>query len=136
MFDRILQIIDKCSSETFPKQLVDDALMVYFDKGTLPAEQFLITTKNLSPAQATELVSSIEKENNRLNKQALLINSIGFSAAFILLVFALIMNGYFSMIVYGTVAIAWGLALRKSVNRYRNAKKKARETERERGLQA
>jgi hypothetical protein len=128
MFDRILQIIDKCSNEKFPKQVVDDALMIYFKKGRAASEQFLINTKNFSPVQATELVSSVENENNRINKQALLINSIGLSASSILLIFAVIMNGYFSMIVYSALAILWGMILRKSVRRYINAKKKARET--------
>jgi len=124
MFDRILQIIDKCSNEKFPKQLVDDALMVYFEKGRTASEQFLVATKNLSSPQATELVSSIEKENQRLNIQALLINSIFFVLMLILLFFALMGYGYFFIAVYGSGAILWGMAWKRAFARYIKGRRK------------
>ena len=118
MFDRFLQIIDKCSSEKFERKTVDETVEIYFRKNASEAEKYLTSTKKWPAEQAVELVRRIEKENNYLNRQALLINGIFSFLVTGLFTLSIVSGFYVSAIILGIPAIAWVLALKKSIVRY------------------
>ena len=117
MFDRILTIINNCTTENFDRQTVDHALSIYFGQGPLKSERFLIDTKNYSREQAIELVSSIEKENNRLNKQAVLINTIFLLLTLTCFIGSLLSYSYFFVFMFGLATVLWMIAWIKSFYR-------------------
>ena len=117
MFDRILTIINSCTTEKFDKETVDQTLGVYFSKNAKAAETFLLQTKNFTHADASQLIICIEKENNRLNKQAFLINSIFLLLAFICLIGSIWSYSCIAASFFGTITILWATAWFRSVFR-------------------
>ena len=122
MFDRFLQIIDKCSSEKFERKTVDETVEIYFGKGASEAEKYLISTKKWPSEQAVELVRRIEKETDYVNRQAWLINGIFSFLVIGLLILSIVSGFYIGAIILGAPAIACIMALRKSVVRYFRSK--------------
>ena len=121
MFDRFLQIIDKCSSEEFERKTVDETVEIYFRKGASEAEKYLTSSKKLSPHKASELISSIERENDYLNKQSIWIN--GFFLSIMIVAIIGTAPFYLLSIFFGGVAALWLMALIKSIARYLRSKK-------------
>ena len=117
MFDRILTIINRCTTEKFDKETVDQTLSVYFSQNAKAAETFLMQTKNFTNGDASQLVLCIEKENNRLNKQAFLINSIFLLLTFFCLIGAIWSNSWISVAMFGSATILWMIAWLRSIRR-------------------
>ena len=117
MFDRILTIINKCTSEKFDKETVDETLSVYFKQNSKAAETFLLQTKNFTQADASQLIICIEKENHRLNKQAFLINSIFLSLSLFVLLASIMSYSWIFVFFIGIVTILWLIAWLRSIRR-------------------
>ena len=125
MFDRILQIINKCSSGTFDRNTVDEAVTLYFKKGSAAVETYLAEAKQLPAARRSELILSIEEENNRLNRLAVLINSIFFLMMLIIFILSIAFKFYINIVIFGSASLLWMLALARALSRLRRAKKNA-----------
>ena len=123
MFDRIITIINHCTTEKFDKETVDQALTIYFSQKAKAAETFLIQTKKYSLTDASQLIICIEKENNRLNQQAFLINSIFLLLTLICLIGSIWSYSYFMVFIFGLFTLGWTIAWVRSIRRIINSVK-------------
>ena len=117
MFDRILTIINHCTSEKFDKETVDQTLAVYFAQNSKAAETFLLQTKKYTPEEASQLIICIEQENNRLYKQAILINSIFLLLTLVCLIGSIWSYSYFFVFIFGVATILWAIKWLRSILR-------------------
>ncbi|MGZ8537751.1 MAG: hypothetical protein ACXWV9_05765 [Flavisolibacter sp.] len=117
MFDRILTIINHCTSEKFDKETVDQTQAIYFSQNSKAAETFLLQTKKYSSQDASQLIICIEKENNRLYKQAILINSIFLFLTLICLIGSIWSYSYFFVFIFGIATILWMIKWVRSILR-------------------
>ena len=123
MFDRILTIINHCTSEKFDKETVDQALTIYFKENSKAAETFLLQTKKYSLTDASQLIICIEKENNRLNRQAILLNSIFLILSLVCLIGSIWSYAYFMVFILGLFTLGWTITWVKSIRRLMNSVK-------------
>lgn len=117
MFDRIISIINHCTSEKFDKETVDQALAIYLREDSKAAETFLLQTKNYSSEDASQLIICIEKENNRLYKQAILINSIFLFLTLFCLIGSIWSYSYFFVYIFGIATTLWIIKWLRSILR-------------------
>ena len=76
--DRILEIINKLSSDKYNKQLVEDAVTFLESHSSIAAIDYLVKNKDLDANDATNLVFAINKEWIVINKQSILLYAIAF----------------------------------------------------------
>jgi len=105
MFDRILQLINTAAAEGVDRQLADDTVTLYLKKGASATEQFLVQEKALPQDQATALLLRIDRENNRLNRQALFINLLFIGGGLLGVLSGFLVASYF-FILMGVVITA------------------------------